>query len=97
MSAAVDRPTPVAVARRLAELGASFKDFPGDVGNFERGQLEEAAAFLQREEPAVARALAAAEKGVAHAFRGRWVEDRPESWLCAAVAALLAAREGGAA
>ena len=94
MSAAVDRPSPVAIALALAEMGAGMKDSPGDVGNYERSSLADAAELLQRDPPDVWGALDAAEKGCAHAFRGTWVEDRIEAWLCAALAEILKGKNG---
>jgi len=94
MSAAVDRPSPVAIALFLAEAGAAIKDSSTDVGNFERWSLADAARLLRADPPDVRGAFGAAQEGCAHAFRGTFVEDRIEAWMCAAVAELL---KGGAA
>lgn len=87
----VDRPTNIAIARWLATQAASRKDFEPDAGNYERQCMEEAVAALRADPPQVAKALEEAEDGVAHAWRGRYEEDRFEAWACAAVAALLRA------
>ena len=89
ISMPVDRPTSMAIARYLAERAAAMKLFPGDAGNIERDQLHEVAVYLDTEPPRILQALVAAEQGVAHAWRGTFVEDRIEAWLCAAVAELL--------
>lgn len=93
MSAGVDRPSPVAIARFLAQTGADIKEFDADCGNRERWALQDAVGFLSVEPPNLRGAYAAAQEGCAHAFRGDFVEKRLEAWLCAAVAELL---KGGA-
>jgi hypothetical protein len=87
--AAFDRPTKIAIARWIAGQGASRRGVEGDVGNHERWCLQAIVAALDAEPPQTAKALQEAEQGVAHAWRGRYVEARPEAWECAAVAALL--------
>ena len=69
--------------------GASRRDFEGDAGNYERACIQAAADALQADPPRVTEALKEAEMGVAHAWRGTFIEDRPEAWECATVAALL--------
>jgi hypothetical protein len=94
-----DGPSTVAIARRLAAVGAEVRGGnPGDVGSCENDYMAEAFEFLSAAPPDIARALEAADKGVAHAWRLDYVEDRDEAWMCAAVAALLrkALRSGGA-
>ena len=87
----LDRPTNIAIARWVAEQASSRKDFEQDVGNYERDCMEEALAALVADPPQVAKALEEAERGVAHAWRGSYQEDRFEAWACAAVSALLRA------
>jgi hypothetical protein len=89
MSGGVDRPSAVAIARFLAKTGADIKEFEADAGNRQRWALEEAVGFLSAEPANVRGAFNAAQEGCAHAFRGYFVETRPEAWLCAAVAELL--------
>ena len=86
---AVDRPHRVAIARYFSENFGSVNNFEGDVGNFERHQLQQVSVFLNIEPPDLLRAYLAANKGVAHAWRGDFNESRPEAWACAAVVELL--------
>ena len=83
----VDKPSNVATARWLAKHGASL----AGLDNYEKSCLLEIGAALDAEPPRVTDALATAQEGVAHAWRGSFVEDRAEAWICAAVVALLRA------
>lgn len=89
MKTAAERPSPVAIARALAEHFAALEDFDGDAGNFERQQCHDIAGHLYADPPAVREALEAAERGIGHHWRGSYSEDRPEGWACAAIAHLL--------
>lgn len=89
MSAGFDLPSPVATARFLAQFGAELGRFDGTSDNCERWALAQAAEFLSFEPPNCAAALESAEEGCEHAFRGTFVEDRCEAWLCVAVVELL--------
>lgn len=81
-------PSPVAMAHELCGMTTSLRS---DVDNFERCCLVAAHRFLCEDPPNVAEARADLAAGVAHAFRDRFGEEgRPESWLCAAAARLLA-------
>jgi len=89
MSAGFDRPSRVAVARALAALGAEIKESEHDAGNYERDVLSSIVRSLVEEPPNLGAALKSAEDGVAHAFRGAWIEHRIEGLLCCAVYELL--------
>lgn len=88
-SKGVVRRSNVALALCVAEQAATQGDFAGTPGNYERFCLMAAAAALQADPPRVSVALKEAEDGVAHAWRGTFVEDRVEAWACAKVVALL--------
>jgi len=80
-----DRPSPVAIARALCALPIASEELE----NYERGCLDEAHSYLSEEPPNIAKARAELGDGLAHAFRLRHKEKRPEAWLVAACAELL--------
>jgi len=84
-----ERPSPAAIARWLAATGTTPEATGGAPDNFERNVLCAIASALDSDPPDIAAARAAAEDGVAHAWRGFYEENRPEAWRCAAIAALL--------
>ena len=90
-SKGVVRRNNVALARCVAEQAVTRATFAGTPGNYERFCLLAAAAALQADPPHVSVALKEAEDGVAHAWRGTFVEDRAEAWACAKVVAQLQA------
>jgi len=81
----IEPPPRVAIARGLCSVAARL---PPDI-NTERGCLEEAGEFLDRDPPNVHAALASLERAYAHAFRAFHLETRPEVWLVAAPVELL--------
>lgn len=81
----VERPSRVAVARRLASVAASL---PGP-DNFERTILRSVVDALNVDPPDMLSALCELHRGMRHAFRADFVEDGPESWICAACLELL--------
>ena len=81
----VEPPTPAAIARELSGMVALLRPDR----NFERVCLEEAHRLLSEVPPNIGGASAEIAQGMAHAFRGSWVESRPETWLVAACAHLL--------
>jgi hypothetical protein len=83
-----DPPSPVAIARELCGMTTALRS---EVVNYERCALEIAHRFLSEAPPNVVEARAELAAGMAHAFRERFGEqERPESWLVAAAARLLA-------
>lgn len=75
------------IARKLAEHGSTQ---PGP-GNVDRAHLARVAELLAMGEQSADLALAEALRGVAHAIRPGYVEQRPETWLLCAVAHALRA------
>ena len=87
----VDRPSNVALARRVAQQAAAAGGSGFTVRNYEHGCIKEVLAALQADPPRIAEALKDAEDGVAHAWRGNFEQDCPEAWACATVVSLLRA------
>lgn len=87
----IDLLPPERLAWELATLLNSRPDvnFPGDVGNVDRDRLESIATLLTEDPPMLAEALAEAQRGLAHAVRPDYTEDRPETYLLAAVVQAL--------
>jgi len=85
MSQPVERPSNVAIARALCALSIDTNE----LDNYERGCLEEAHTYLSEEPPNIEAAKSELADGVAHSFRARHKEDRPEAWLVAACDELL--------
>lgn len=83
-----DPPSPVAIARELCGMTSALRS---DVDNFERCVLVVAHRHLSEDPPNVDEARAELAAGMAHGFRQLFGEqERPESWLVAAAARLLA-------
>ena len=87
MSHPIERPSNVAIARALCALPLITNEI--DSLNFENGCLEEAHKHLSKEPPDIQAAKSEFAEGVAHAFRAKHQENRPEAWLVAACAELL--------
>lgn len=85
MNLPADRPSPVAIARALCALPI----VNAEPENYERSCLEEARKYLSEDPPNIEAARQEFADGVAHAFRLRHREERPEAWLVAACAELL--------
>jgi hypothetical protein len=81
-------PSPVAIARQLCGMTPALAS---DIINYERCCLEQTFKFLSEDPPNLEDARAELAAGMDHAFRRIFPElDRPESWLVAACAHLLA-------
>lgn len=85
MSQPIERPSNVAIARALCSLLIDTDELE----NYERDCLEETHNYLNEEPPNIQAAKSELADGVAHAFRARHKEDRPEAWLVAACDELL--------
>lgn len=82
---ATTAPKAYVIAFHLASMAASLPGFD----NVDRDYLGTVADLLQDIHPNVQAAHAHALRGVAHAIRPDYTEQRPETWLLCAVAALL--------
>lgn len=85
MSYPIEQPSNVAIARALCALPI----VTDELDNFERDCLEEARKHLSKEPPNIQAAKSEFAEGVAHSFRAKHKEDRPEAWLVAACNELL--------